>query len=132
MQTLTTFILTAAAALMLSAAPALAHGHGKGHHAAEKGTTLVGEVMDLACYMQHPEDGQGPGHAACARQCVNKGLGVGLKVGNTLYVILGPGHENVTEKVAAFAGKQAKVTGKVIERDGMKAFVVQSIEAAGG
>lgn len=119
--------------LMLSlmfAMPAVAHAKGAhGHDEAAKSVTLVGEVIDLACYLQHPKTGQGPEHAQCARQCINKGLPAGLKVGDKLYLLLGAGHDGIVDKVAPLAGKQVTVTGSIITRDGLPALVLQSIAA---
>ena len=114
------------------------HGHGDagkaqggGQHVEGSKVTLTGEVMDLACYMQHPKMGQGPDHAGCARQCIKKGLPAGFKVGNDLYLLIGGGHGPIAEKIAPFAGKKATVTGKVLGQDGMKTLVMEKIEAAG-
>lgn len=109
-------------------------GHHHGAHAADPtaaATALTGEVMDLVCFMQHPESGQGPDHANCARQCIQKGLPAGLKVGSQLYLLMAKGHGSIVDQVAEHAGKQATVTGKVIDRDGMKALIVESIKPAG-
>ncbi|RME44480.1 MAG: hypothetical protein D6795_17875 [Deltaproteobacteria bacterium] len=113
------------------------HHHGgheeaaaQGHHGEGAEVKLTGEVMDLACYMQHPKAGQGPDHAGCARQCILKGLPAGFKVGDTLYLLIGAGHGPIAEKIAPFAGKRAVVTGRVLEADGMKTLVMEKIEAA--
>ena len=93
-------------------------------------STFSGEVMDLACYLQHPDTGHGAKHAACAQQCLNKGLPAGLKVGGQLYLLLGRGHGSIDAQVAPFGGRDAKVTGTVVERDGLKAIVVDDIVGA--
>jgi len=109
----------------------VAYAHGKNHDEEAK-VSLTGEVVDLVCYMQHPASGQGPDHAACAQQCINKGLPSGLKVGDQLYLLMGEGHASIVEKVAPLAGKRATVAGTVIDHGGMKALVIHEIKPAGG
>ena len=125
--------LCAATAALLFAGPGLASpghsGHDHGAHAKAL-QTLTGEVMDLACFMQHPKTGQGPEHAKCAAQCINKGLPAGLKVGDKLYLLMGKGHDSITDKLAALAGQQATFKGMVIERGGMTTLVVHEMPTA--
>lgn len=101
-------------------------------HSNDRGKKIVvtGEVLDLACYFQHPESGQGPEHAACAKQCINKGLPAGLKVGNKLYLLLKKGHDPVAPLVAPHAGKHATISGFLIEEGGLSALVVDTIVEA--
>lgn len=109
---------------------ATAYAHGDEH---KEKVTLTGEVLDLACYFQHPKTGSGPEHTACARQCINKGLPAGLKVGKKLYLLLGKGHDPVADVISSVAGKQATITGALIEQHGVKAIVVEkATEVKGG
>lgn len=115
---------------LLFAFSAVAYAHGDTH---DKNVTLTGEVLDLTCYFQHPKSGQGPEHTACARQCINKGLPAGLKVGNKIYLLLGKGHDPVADVIAAVAGKRATITGALIKQGGIEAVVVeQASEARSG
>jgi hypothetical protein len=126
-------ILFAAALSLGAGGAALAHD-GEDHaqtQPAKTTTTLTGEVMDLVCYLNHPATGQGPSHAGCAKQCINKGLPAGLKVGDQLYLLMAPGHGSIADKVAPLAGKQATVTGTLLDQDGMKAIVVDTVSPAG-
>jgi hypothetical protein len=130
-------LISRLAGLLLLSSPVLAQdehkGHAHGDHAqapAAAPQVLTGEVMDLACYLQHPESGQGPDHAACAAQCINKGLPAGLKVGTKLYLLVGKGHDSITDKLAPLAGKQAKITGQVLETEGLPAIIVHEAAAA--
>jgi hypothetical protein len=91
-----------------------------------KPVTLTGEVIDLYCYMGHK--GQGAEHAKCATACITKGMPVGyLTSDGTLYVIVGKDHAPANADVAAFAGKQSTITGKVMENNGVKAIELISI-----
>jgi len=104
----------------------------KGMHKEMKGdtkeVTLKGEVLDLYCFMNHPDDGQGEGHAKCAAACIKKGLPIGFLSGGEVYLITGKDHEPVASMVADFAGKQSTVKGVVTVHHGIKALELMSIE----
>lgn len=92
------------------------------HNAQGKEVTLKGEVVDLQCYLVHPDMGQGPDHAKCAQMCMNKGLPVGfLTEEGKLYLLLGPGHDSVRSMVSA-TGETVTLKGTLIERNGMTAL----------
>lgn len=113
--------------LALLASVALAHGV-KGSE-----TKLTGEVLDLACFLQHPADGQGEEHAACAQQCIRKGLAAGLKTDDgTVYLLLGKGHDAIVDLIAPLAGTRATVTGIKATEGGLNAFVITAAVPADG
>ena len=118
--------------LLMVAAAAVGH---EGHEQANKGdktVTLTGEVVDLTCYMQHPESAVGVDHVKCAKSCIAKGLPIGfLSSTGTLYTVIGQEHEPVSAQVTDWLGKPSTVTGTMIEHDGTKAIVLGSIRAAG-
>jgi hypothetical protein len=121
-------VITAVAVLMAGVQFAYAQhqGHGKA-----KEVTLKGEVLDMFCYMKHPDSGQGPDHAKCAKSCMDKGLPIGfLAEDGTVYLVIGKDHEPATKLVADFAGKQSVLTGTVYEHHGVKSIEVASIKAA--
>lgn len=94
-------------------------------------TTMTGEVLDLYCYMQHPESATGAEHAKCAQSCISKGLPIGfLTADGTIYLIIGKDHEPATAAVAEWVGKQSTITGHVKEMKGMKSVELVSIAAA--
>ncbi len=90
--------------------------------------SLTGEVVCLSCYLGH--GGMGDIHAKCAKQCFAKGLPVGLKVGDKLYLLVGEKHGTVNKMMAAYAGKQVAVTGHVFQQEGMSMFEVEKVEKA--
>lgn len=106
---------------------AVVHAHGD---RAGKDVFKTGEIIDLSCYMQDPDAAKGKDHAVCARRCIAKGLPAAIKVSGKLYLLLGRGHNPVPPEVAELAGSTARLWGKLIERDGMRAVVVKKIEAA--
>ena len=58
--------------------PSLARAHGGEEHGAKgEEKTISGEVVDMACYIDHGAGGEK--HAACAKTCISSGLKVGIK-----------------------------------------------------
>ena len=88
--------------------------------AEEAGTTVTvtGEVVDMACYLDH--GAQGEKHADCAKMCIESGLPVGIKdkSGKT-YLLIGE-HKPLNKELAPFAAKTITVKGKLVERDGFR------------
>ena len=76
-----------------------------------------GEIVDLACYLDH--GAMGAKHADCAKTCITSGLPVGLKAEDgKLYLLIGE-HKPVNASLAAFAAKTVTVKGKRVSRDGI-------------
>jgi hypothetical protein len=82
--------------------------------------TVTGEVLDMACYLDH--GAAGAKHAGCATKCIKSGLPVGLKTaeGKT-YLLIGD-HMPANDELAEFAAKNITVRGKLVERDGISAL----------
>jgi hypothetical protein len=123
--------------MAMGASQALAQHEGHGHDSMSgdmkgdmnKQVTLVGEVLDMYCFMQHPADGQGPDHAKCAQNCIKKGLPIGfLAEDGEVYLIIGKEHESAKDLVVNFPGMQSRLTGTLISHDGIKAIEIESIE----
>ncbi len=86
--------------------------------------TVTGEVLDMACYLDHGAHGEG--HASCAEKCVSSGLPVGLKSANgTVYLLIGQ-HMPANQELAQYAAKTITVKGKFVSRDGMN--LLENIE----
>ena len=80
--------------------------------------TVKGEVLDMACYLDH--GAQGTGHAGCAEKCISSGLPVGLKTADgTVYLLIGE-HKPMNDQLASYAAKTVTIRGKLVERDGIK------------
>ena len=88
-------------------------------HDAGAGTevTVKGEVLDMACYLDHGAKGEK--HAQCAQTCIESGLPVGIKGedGKT-YLLIGE-HKPLNKELAQYAGKTISVKGKLASRDGI-------------
>ncbi|MGI8437968.1 MAG: hypothetical protein ACR2NX_13880, partial [Chthoniobacterales bacterium] len=114
-------LLGIAAAAALAATPGFAH-EGDDHAkkdgmAAGETKKITGEVVDMACYIDHGATGEK--HADCAKKCIASGLPVGLKAddGKT-YVLIGE-HKPLNAELAEYAAKKITVEGKVASRDGI-------------
>ena len=78
--------------------------------------TLKGEVVDMACYLDH--GARGAEHAECAATCIKSGLPVGLKADNgKTYLLIGE-HSAINDQLVAYAGKTISIKGKAVSRDG--------------
>jgi hypothetical protein len=92
--------------------------------------SLTGEVVDLACYMVHPESGQGASHKKCAEMCAKKGMPLGLLTSDKQVYLLLEDHEN--EKpfgtVKAKAGEKVTVEGDKVAQGGLQGLVVESVK----
>jgi len=86
--------------------------------------TVTGEVLDMACYLDHGAHGEK--HAECAQKCISSGLPVGLKAADgTTYLLLGE-HAPANDMLAPYGGKTVTVKGKFVSRDGIN--LLENIE----
>ena len=86
--------------------------------------TVTGEVLDMACYLDH--GAQGEKHADCAKMCISSGLPVGLKsTDGTVYLLIGQ-HMPANKDLAQYAAKTITVKGKFVSRDGIN--LLENIE----
>src|SRR5450432_4523216 len=112
-------LLGIAAAAVFAALPLVAHeGHGDKEGLATGETNkITGEVVDMACYVDHNATGEK--HADCAKRCIASGLPVGLKAddGKT-YLLIGD-HKPLNSELAEYAAKKITVEGKIASRDGI-------------
>jgi hypothetical protein len=112
-------LLGIAAAALFAASPLVAHeGHGDKEDLATGETKKIsGEVVDMACYVDHNATGEK--HADCAKKCITSGLPVGLKAddGKT-YLLIGE-HKPLNSELAQYAAKKITVEGKIVSRDGI-------------
>jgi hypothetical protein len=109
----------AAGSLLYTATPAYA--------AAEKTMTVKGEIVDLACYLDHGAKGEK--HKACALTCLKNGEPMGLLTSEgTVYLLLAPhDDQKAFEEAKGYAAEQVEVTGPPAERAGIKGLVVQAV-----
>lgn len=91
--------------------------------------TLTGRLIGLTCYLKH--NLSGPDHKKCARMCAEKGLPLALRTNDgVLYQIFAKGHDDLKTanvKLLDYIEGSIVVTGKVFEKNGIKAIVIDKI-----
>ncbi len=118
-----TIILTMMAAATLAMAQ---HDHGDHGNT----MTMTSLVVDTGCYMSH--NSKGEKHEACATACAKAGVPLALldEATGTLYLPVASDHKNQNAKLMPFIEKKVTVTGTLIEKGGVKGFVIKTVEAA--
>lgn len=103
------------------------HEHGGDQ---SKDTTMTSLVVDTGCYMSH--NSKGEKHETCATACAKAGVPLALldEASGTLYIPVASDHKNPNAKLMPFIEKKVKVTGTLIEKGGVKGFVIKTIVAA--
>jgi hypothetical protein len=113
-------LLGIAASAFVAASALMAHeGHEHGDKenlAAGETKKVSGEVVDMACYIDHNSTGEK--HADCAKKCITSGLPVGLKADDGKTYLLVGEHMPLNKELAEYAAKKITVEGKVVSRDG--------------
>ena len=92
--------------------------------------TVTGEVVDLACYLPHPQTGQGASHRKCAETCAKKGLPIGIVTDDKQVYLLLEDHENPKPYAQAKEKAAEKITveGDKATQGGLQAIVVESVK----
>jgi hypothetical protein len=96
-----------------------------------KGTpiAITATVVDTACYMAG--EAPGPKHTACATMCAKNGAPLALAdEKGKVYMVLGPEHKNPNTQLMPFIEKKVKVSGTLVERGGISAIAIKTVEAA--
>lgn len=94
-------------------------------------TTITGEVMDPACFLEAGAKSITPGHFQCAVDCARSGqtLAIYDRDADRIYFIAGelPGR-NPNDPVMAYIHKKVDVTGTVYHRSGAYGIVIVKVE----
>ena len=94
-----------------------------------KTETVTGEVVDLACYLDHGAKGEK--HAKCAEHCISGGMPVGVLTDDgKLFLVIGAKHKALNKDLAQYAAKKITVTGTVGTQNGVSLITVEKYEAA--
>ena len=92
--------------------------------------TIVGEVMDPACFLEAGSKSIGTGHYQCAYDCARSGqtLAIYDRAEDRIYFIAGelPG-KNPNEPVIAYIHKKVDVSGKVYHRSDAWGIVITKV-----
>lgn len=105
-----------------AAAEPAAKAAAKSEPAAE--ASFTGEVVDITCYASHPETGSGAAHASCAKTCLEKGLPVGLLVGDKVYLVVMKDHSAPNKTFATYAAQKVTVKGVAKDVSGTQVLTV--------
>jgi len=97
--------------------------------AEEQEVTLVGEPVDIQCYMAGRS---GEGHAQCAKSCAENGNPIGFVAADdegkeTLYLVLGSDGKSAKDVMLEHMGLEVEATGTVSEKNGLKVLTVASV-----
>jgi len=128
-----TQILKLAAAIIISAsitAVSLKLWQRESHRLVQgKEIVVKGEVLDMTCYIAY--NMSGPEHAGCARDCIKRGLPVGIKATDgKVYLLVGTDwrrRESLNSQLAEYAAKTVTIRGKETMRDGFAQLQVEEI-----
>ena len=92
--------------------------------------TVTGEVIDLACYLPHPESGKGASHRKCAETCAKKGLPIGILTDDKQVYLLLEDHENPKPYAQAKDKAAEKITieGQKVTQGGVQGIVVEGVK----
>ncbi len=95
-----------------------------------KYTTITGEVMDPACFLEAGSKSIGPGHFQCAIDCARSGqtLAIYDRANDRIYFIAGelPG-KNPNDPLMAYIHKKVDVTGTVYHRSEAWGIVIVKV-----
>jgi hypothetical protein len=117
---------------LVVAGAAWVHADGMGDMKAAPGKTvvLVGEVLDMDCFMN--EGAHGKKHMDCAVMCLNNGAPVGLLTDDGKAYFLtgneGKGKMKFYDKVRDMGGQRVKITGVEQDRNGTHCVRVDNAE----
>ena len=114
--------------LLIGLGLSLCAATGFAHEGQKHSDKLTGEIVDITCYLDHGSSGAA--HAECARSCIAKGMPVGILSGGKLYAVVIGSHESPNEKLADMAGKMVTITGHKLEKNGMRAIDMETVELA--
>ncbi|HZP43625.1 MAG TPA: hypothetical protein VFD84_19225 [Candidatus Binatia bacterium] len=94
--------------------------------------SLKGEIVDLACYMGHPnpEKMRGPSHRKCAETCLKKGMPIGLVTDDKQVYLLLEDHDNPNPyaQLKEKAAETVTVEGNKVSVGGSQGFVVETVK----
>ena len=120
------FLPTLGASLLAAtlSTSAFAAGEHEGGHGEGETTTLMGELIDTACFVASDGGAKGEAHAECARTCLSTGIPAGIlpeggDADDFLFLLTNP------VPFAEYAAQTIKVEG--VQHEGMQAFDVKHL-----
>ncbi len=105
-----------------------AFAHGGMEMGKAKSVTVKGEIIDLACYLDH--GASGAKHQQCALTCLKNGEPMGLLTADGKVYLLLADHQNAKpfDEAKGFAAQQVEVTGPEASKAGIEGLTVASVK----
>lgn len=105
-----------------------AFAHGGMEMGSGKSITVKGEILDLACYLDH--GARGAKHQQCALTCLKNGEPMGLITADGKLYLLLADHQDAKpfNEAKTYAADQVEVTGPTAEKDGITGLTVLSVK----
>ncbi|MBI4547988.1 MAG: hypothetical protein HY707_08410 [Ignavibacteriae bacterium] len=97
----------------------------------KKDMTLMGEVIDVKCYLNGMMESMGADHKQCAIDCIKGGLPVGIldaESKNVYTVVPKTGMKGANEELVKYVTQKVKLTGTFMEKGGQKIFFYTKVE----
>ena len=90
--------------------------------------TVKGEIVDLACYLDH--GARGAKHQQCALTCLKNGEPMGLLTESGEVYLLLADHQDAKpfEEAKTYAADQVEITGPVAQKAGITGLTVMSVK----
>jgi hypothetical protein len=91
---------------------------------------VTGEIIDMSCYLAHPNTSTGNSHKKCAETCAKKGLPMGVLTEDKQVFLLLEDHDNPKIYATALesAAKTITVEGKKVTQGGVNGIVVEGVK----
>ena len=95
---------------------------------AEKDLVVSGEIIDLACYLDH--GASGAKHQQCALTCLKGGQPMGLLTKEGKVYLLLADHQDAKafDEAKTYAALQVEVTGPMVEKAGITGLTVVKVK----
>lgn len=115
-----------AVAVALLALPARAQEHGGAP--AGRAVTITGTVVDVSCLVSMGATGDQ--HRQCAQVCADGGLPLAIlgSDGNVYMPLAAAPGQGTNAQLRAHAEHRVRVTGRVIERNGVRGLKIENLE----
>ena len=78
---------------------------------------VIGEVVDMMCYVDHNAVGEKHGQS-CGAKCIKNGGPAGIVSDGKAYLVVGE-HKPMNDQLAEYCGKTVTLKGKLAERGGI-------------
>jgi type 1 fimbria pilin len=117
-----------ALAALSAAAPARAQEHAAAP--AGRQTTITGTVVDVSCLVG--SGATGDQHRQCGQVCADAGLPLAIlgSDGNVYMPLANAPGQSTNASLRAHAEHRVRVTGRVIERNGVRGIKIESVTMA--